>query len=174
MLLGNTIHKRKSLSRVLLALEPLTNYNGSRPGRRIGQRWEPTRAPTQGPRPKDAQAPVGVSFSFSLRDWHPGNKSFGTKSRTNNPLTHPQILAANPLFRHIQLATISDYERSKISSVNSASLWFISFLPSSRSKSRTNNSCWQYTAHCQPPPAWCRRNFPCWGRPGCRPGPARR
>jgi hypothetical protein len=27
-------------------------YNSFRPGRRIGQRWEPTRAPTQGPRPK--------------------------------------------------------------------------------------------------------------------------
>ena len=56
-------------------------YTPGWPGRRIGQRWEPTRPPTQGPRPK-AGRPVGRPSSLALRDWHQSDKSLGVQPRT--------------------------------------------------------------------------------------------
>jgi transposase-like protein len=48
------------------------HYDEGRPGRRIGRRGDTTRAPTQGPRPKEGGT---MPPCLSLRDWHEGDKS---------------------------------------------------------------------------------------------------
>ena len=63
-------------------------YPEGRPGRRIGLRWEPTRAPTQGPRPKGGRQELcAAHLSSPLRDWHQRDKSLAAQPRVSGQKT---------------------------------------------------------------------------------------
>lgn len=90
-----------------------------RPGRRIGQRWEPTRAPSQGPTPN------GAARCRPIRVWHPGAKSSGLGSTSATrclayPLIH-RVVAAFLSF--VPLRVLGTPHSSSVCSACARWLW---------------------------------------------------
>src|SRR3954464_2940556 len=70
------------------------HYDGGRPGRRIGLRGDTTRAPSQGPRPKEGRHDAALSFPFGI----------GTKAANRCRLIKRAVyLISQPRFLHFTL-----------------------------------------------------------------------